>query len=585
MSLPWDIERALEETTARLVRFSESRDPDAILAAEAVQARDTLMESAASGPTTIDILYAVGMMCWYRYAILPEGPDEIEFRYARDLLAPVYRYAPERFPNDFQEIISEIAQQIQNRGRTAAYNTALDVLENFQANGDIGLLQHSVQLLKELAPDFAESPDEGHYLANLSFALRTLYDFTGDQDILEAAISAGERAVSLPQDGPGELANALANLGTSLGCLLDLTRDDGLSNKIHEIFQTAVSIAPAGSPDRVIALSGLSSALRKIYESTGDVAYLLDAIQQARNSLEAFAQVDGHPQDHGLDEGALLFNLASHLGTVYSNTGDKELLYEELSILRCSLQLTPEGHPYRPLRYMNLATCLGRIFDLTGDQDLLDEAIAAHRAALRLTPKDSPNRATVLGQLASALTDAYMSKGDPADLTTAAALGREATQLIRDDGTHSGVTLNTIGNTLYLLHGLTGEQAYLWDSLDLARRSVNVTSIHDPNYSTHISNLANVLARLSDASGRATLFEAIDAARAALEYAPANSPLLGQYESNLAGILMTAQERDKGDHFLTDAIEMARRSVVHTPQGSLDLPRRQDFSLSRSARV
>ena len=565
---------ALQEAGRRLQIFQQSGDPATVLSPEATAVTSTLIESALADDPQINVLYAAGMMCWSRFLVMLEGPDREQLELACTLLAPVYRLQPEAVPTQLHKVF---ASSQNPPTYLAAYDSALDMFEGFQTTGNLKLLKDSADALFSLSGDFAGTPQEGHYLSNLSFILMTLHDFDSDPDILNQATSTARKAVELSTTDPGERANAFVNLGNALSALWDLTQDTGLIEESLQVFRNAVSVAPINSPDRVTALVGLGTALENHYDLTGDAESLIEAVHQTHASLEALAGLDGKPADHGLDEAVIWFNLGGRLDALYKHTGNISLLEEELQVLRNALRLTPESDPYRPLRFANLANCLNALADLTNDVTMLDEAVKMRRIAVELTPGEHPNRALVLSALSDELCAAFDVRGDPAKLAEAVATGRAALGAVVGQNPDLAKIHDSLSAALFRMYGPTGEQALLQESVDHAREAVNNASLYDPNYATYRSNLAISLARFSDMGGGSTLNEAVEVGRSVLEHVPKDSPLLGEFESNLAGVLLMAYERSKADDLLLEAVEIARRSLKHTPEGHVYLAQRRDF--------
>ena len=578
MAVDNNLERALEEVLQRLNEFAVSRNPAAVLSGKATAATNVLLESVSSGSSRSAVLQAAGLMCWFRALVLSEERQRNQqFETALELLAPVYRLRPEAVPGELHGLLADLdSSEPSHASNHVLHDSALDMLEEFQVTGDRNLLRRSIDLFRSTAAQASGTPEEGIYLSNLSFALRTSFDFTGDRETLDLAITTARRALEIRGEDPSARANTLANLGNALLELSELNGEpEPLEEGLHAL-RSAVEIAPVRSPDRVTALGGLGSALTRQYEITGRLKELEAAVHFQSLEVDALSDLERRPADYGLDPSAAWFNLGTGFHRLYSHSGDASYLDRAIQVLRKTLDMTPRGAPYLPWRLSNFANCLGDLFTLRGDLSNLEEAIETSRKAVDLTAEDDPSRAAVLSQLCGQLSSAYLVRGDESELAESVKVGRMAAGISRNGDPDLGTVLSNLSSALLLSYHVTGEQSLLMEAVATSREAVHATSVRDSRYTAHLSNLANALMRFADISGGSTLDEAVQVARAAVENAQVDTPTLGRYESNLSGILLMAYKRRPADHLLLEAVQMARNALVHTQDEHSELPSRMN---------
>ena len=104
----------------------------------------------------------------------------------------------------------------------------------------------------------------------------------------------------------------------------------------------------------------------------------------------------------------MLSNLASALRTLFSYTGQLDLLEEAVNLLR---QAVASAAPDRAAMLSNLAVALLDLFSRSGDVDALDEAVSLLREALASSPPGHPDAGAMLSNLGVALSRRFERLG------------------------------------------------------------------------------------------------------------------------------------------------------------------------------
>ena len=146
-----------------------------------------------------------------------------------------------------------------------------------------------------------------------------------------------------------------------------------------------------------------------------------EAIIRARAALEIY------PQGH--DRSRPFIILGNALRRRFLKLGKNADLEEAISLNQSTLNLCPEGHPYRSDSLHSLALCFSNRYDKQGSIADLEEAITLGRAALELRSPSHCHRAATLYSLAEDLRRRFMAQGANADLDEAISLHRSALDL------------------------------------------------------------------------------------------------------------------------------------------------------------
>ncbi|TEB12277.1 hypothetical protein FA13DRAFT_1721959 [Coprinellus micaceus] len=188
----------------------------------------------------------------------------------------------------------------------------------------------------------------------------------GQQKILKQSIYMLRWGFSLQSPGHPLRPSSLGNLANCLQSLFQTTGSLGDLQEAIRLQKEALSLHPPGHPVPL--------------RTAGSLDDLHEAIRLHKEALSF--RPPGHP-----DRSASLNNLANSL--FQTSTGSLDDLHEAIRLHKEALSVRPPGHPLRPPSLGNLANCLQSLFRTAGSLDDLHEAIRLHKEALSLRPPPS----------------------------------------------------------------------------------------------------------------------------------------------------------------------------------------------------
>ncbi|WP_372661511.1 CHAT domain-containing protein [Amycolatopsis kentuckyensis] len=348
---------------------------------------------------------------------------------------------------------------------------------------------------------------------------------TLDPARLEEAIALGRSAMAATPVGHPRRGVRLDHFATALTARGELLGDHAAFAESVAVQRDAVAATPAGDRLRSMVLGNLAITLNAWFLATGDLAHVTDAIDAARQAVEAGTG----------DRARWLGILAAVLDNRFRATSELPVLSEAVDTARESVRLGAGLVAGQAERISNFGTLLSDLYSRTGKAALLDEAIEAHRAAVNATADDDPARAFRLANLGGVLETAYGRTGDRRALRDAVAARRAsvaATQVESPDwAQHTASLAGALGDWFANPAGRGGDAgpapdpAVLDEAVTLARRAARAE--HD-SYSR--TSVANVLAlRFRHFGDRDALAEALGHYRQAA--ASAGSPAKDRAEA------------------------------------------------------
>jgi hypothetical protein len=344
--------------------------------------RDAVRLSALIDPAAdLAAAFELAAFHWFRYLSLPEGEDRDDLAMAIPLFSLLFDDFPQAVPESLQRFFQDI------RARTGVLDAGPDALSR---GSDLFLSYQSTRALSTLwkaaglfsagaAATPASLPNRAAALSNLGNALQTLYEATGDADVLAEAVRVGRRAVV----------------------------DAGLDHSL-----------------RAVLLTNLVSTLQASHAQTGNVAELVEALEVSRAAVTAALPEQSFRADS-------LNALSSIAREVFEASGNSVVLAEAVQAGREAVAVDPASAMYRN----TLARSLYALFESAGDTSALTEAVRAARDAVRLTPAEQPQRAVYLRDLARVLRAQYEGSGNAGLLVEAEQASREAASDVRQAST------------------------------------------------------------------------------------------------------------------------------------------------------
>jgi tetratricopeptide (TPR) repeat protein len=215
---------------------------------------------------------------------------------------------------------------------------------------------------------------------------------------LEAAIAAGEEALSILPDGHPHRATVLSGLG------VHVRSRSGMGGAALRDAEAAVDIAraalrdtPVGHPDRARSLYLQAVALRVRYKRTRSEEDLEAAVEAMRAAVRALPVNDSGRAEYLHELGIVLRMWASR------EAGTAADADAAVSTHCAAIRTLPAGHPDHPWYQSVLGQALLALYSRTKSAQVLDDAIVVMRAVVSDMPAGDPNRALALSNLSEAL--------------------------------------------------------------------------------------------------------------------------------------------------------------------------------------
>jgi tetratricopeptide (TPR) repeat protein len=228
----------------------------------------------------------------------------------------------------------------------------------------------------------------------------------------------------------------------------------------------ALDAAPDVHPARPGMLVQLGMSLVYLYAHTGDLAALDEAVDRAREAVQAV----GEDQHHGPAGVNALYLLGAALAE-RGATGSLDDLNDAVRTLR---RLHATAPAIRTRELHGLGSALKRLFDRTRDSTQLDEAVDLLRRAVELCEPDESEESIVLSELSSALLRRYDHSGGPADLDEALVYARRAADAVPVNDPVALPTLTSLVGALLEERRRNPERVDMGDLVALCRRVVDL---------------------------------------------------------------------------------------------------------------
>jgi tetratricopeptide (TPR) repeat protein len=364
---------------------------------------------------------------------------------------------------------------------------------------------------------FPNRPDHREGLARV---LLLRYDRTGNQQALTRSVQHHRKAVSLT--GPGTelssrlsaLANALDRMASSTGAEVDLEA------AVHAHRQAAQALAD-GDPSAATVLCNLGVSLQHLYERTGSVPALVEAVDLHRRAL-------GMTQDPlDIQYAVRAEGLANALAYLFETRQELDTLAEAIEVRRRTLaQGRPEG-PIRKPCQGNLAGTLLRRYEFTGDSESLEEAERLQRELVEDPALRGRTRAMRMNAMGAILHRRGLAgAGSLPDLEEAARyLGLAIDAAETDSYEHLPMFRSNLASVLVDRHTRHPDEKLLTEAVGLYRHAIAQTPDGHSERPARVANLARALiAQAEHLQDTAPLDEADRACAAVLDQLPPTDP-------------------------------------------------------------
>ncbi|MFD7501788.1 CHAT domain-containing protein [Streptomyces sp. NPDC059850] len=391
------IREAMADPDRKLLFSGDSREsvlsPETLrnMAGIVDRARDRLTPERA-GAASVDI-EAVYLAACFHLARAPLAPEceAAEDRLASGFLfSVVHALRPAALPRPLRVGLAGTAPQVAPAWKMLHAIAVVLLRRGASARDEAGLWRAAEMFhhTREMAP----GKDMPGILFNEGSTLATLFDLTGDQALLTAAVALMRQAVAaFPDDAPPP-AEALAALAEAQAKLAEAQAETAPPGP------TAHDVTPGGRMVR--------------YSVAGAPGDLETSIADVRKELAATA--DGAParEGHRISLGNLLrmrFEATGHLGD----------LTEAIGVLRVAVRATTDDDALRCPAYSLLGLALLDQFVTTHEAADLDAATEAARNSMAGSAPLSPHYGQTLTNLAAVLYARFETYGDFAELAEA----------------------------------------------------------------------------------------------------------------------------------------------------------------------
>jgi tetratricopeptide (TPR) repeat protein len=453
-----------------------------------------------------------------------------------------------------------------------------------EVTGERALLLDAVRTCRS-AVDGAPKDLSGrvNLLVNLASTLRQLGETDRDVAVLREAEAIGMQAFDLRSDAEEEsVVRTLWRTQVGLNRLLppdersrkvarmlmEFTNDtieeylrSGDTDQLHEAVgfgRDAVSVAPSDANTRAGCFSVLGRALQHLFEASGDLDALAEAVQANRAAAEAaddlnrarllsnhagclllFGKHHGDPaatreaaeaaadavRIAGPDHPRRFIYLATLGNALAARAADEdsaEIRDEAITALRQALRAAPPGPQLLQVRFH-----LGEVLHQAGDPALLREAADHLTAAVDAASPADPNIERYHHELSSALIDLYAATAQTGWIAQAAGVDRAALDLATARGADPRPASARLMSDLWLLGRRSENVEALREAAELGRQLLAGLPAEDSRYPFVAAQVATVLTAYAKVAEDDTLLaEATTLADATLSGAEGDPMLL-----------------------------------------------------------
>lgn len=413
-------------------------------------------------------------------------------------------------------------------------------------------------------------------LADLSNALQERYVRSSAPADVEDAIATLTEAAALPSDeqerraiavdlsnsrtsryrmlargttGGPEHAAALTDLGYGLTELFDQTGELTYLDQALHAYWSALEDLPPDRPDRGLCMANLVAARRLRFHATGNQQDLRAAVALGRHALDGFPP--GHPA-----RAAVLISAGEAVLSLAKQSSDPAVLDEATAILRESVETG--GVAART----GLAAALMTRYEREGRRETLEDALEQLRSAAAVA-SGPVERPPALNNLCGALVYRYRWTSATEDLDAAVEAGREAVDLSPERHSQRPGFQSNLAGALRLRFWRTGSLADLDEAVALYQTAAVALPRRHPATAMVLYNQGGALVARFEQTGRlADLDRAIDLAQRAVDVSAGDDPQRAMYLSGLGDGLRARFDRTGDPDDLDRALQAARAAVA-----------------------
>lgn len=348
-------------------------------------------------------------------------------------------------------------------------------------------VERAIELFAEAlgCPDL--DPDErAGYLNSLGLSLRAKGQALADPALLAESAAAYREAREQAGPSSENYVAATLNLASVLQDCAEADNDVGPLRESVQLYRDALPSVDGRRHLRVT--TNLATALVNVYRYSRDRLVLEDATRDLRRSAE------------GLPDGAsrqvALANLGAALHEMFDHTGQIALLDEAIAVQD---ELLAPPHPRTPERTLNLGVSLLARFRRRRVSADLDRAIALFEETARIT-SSRIERASALNSQANALSLRFDGTGERTDIDRCVELREQAVATAPPGSLDVALYRGNLGVDLLKRFELSGNDGDLQRAVDEQQRALRDAPATSTDHPRLLAGLADSLARRASRS-------------------------------------------------------------------------------------
>ncbi|MEY9860038.1 hypothetical protein ABH935_005674 [Catenulispora sp. GAS73] len=399
-------------------------------------------------------------------------------------------------------------------------------------------------------------PSRASIATNLGLGLNELWSRTRDNDLIPAIVAAMQDAASSNAAGPPSRPERLINLGAALGTQYEHA---GAGDPVEAVAvgHEAVSLVPQGHPVRASILSNLVAALRRLYQQSGELKDLNEAVIYGREAAGT-ARRHNHPQLP-----SVLCNLSVALQDAYRQTGDPAFITEAIGVGDEAAALPAANHLERVAILSNLSSAYQTRAELTGDATSAVSAVETSSLLFAEVGPDDPDRAWALSQHSESLRGQYLLSRHAGTLDEAVRVSRQAVDSCPEDSSKRAECLHAFGVALHMQAERRGSADLLAQAIEAGQEAMTLALDRTDDYAAIAASLGVMFQTQFVLTGDAdALASAVEVGYRAVQTSRANPARHPVILNGLAGSLQLQADRHKDADLLSQAVAVGRQAVA-----------------------
>ncbi|KIM25050.1 hypothetical protein M408DRAFT_26459, partial [Serendipita vermifera MAFF 305830] len=270
-----------------------------------------------------------------------------------------------------------------------------------------------------------------------------------------------------------------------------------------------------------------------------------------------------------------IYDLGTSIQLRFERHGIVEDLERAISLNQAAVDLTPDGHPGKPVILGGLGKSIQSRFEWFEDIGDLERAILIKQAAANLMPNGHPDKPGWLNNLGNSVRLRFERLRDVKDLERAISIYQAAVDLTPDRHPDKPSWLNSLGSSVQSRFERLKDFKDLERSISFQQAAVDLTSDDHPDKPDWLNNLGISLhLRFQNFGDIRDLEKAISLSQAAIDLTPDGHPDKPARLNNLGRSIQSHFERHGDVEDLERAISLAQAAVDLTPEGHPAKPAR-----------